>query len=213
LPWADSNLTAEDIVESGRQLKRMRIKVNKVKISGGECLLHPEFPALVDLLIQEWRLSCKVTVYSNALVKRNSGRAKVVYVPVETKQQTHLPFAVSPADLGHDPYYGPYKVCRMAAACGRGFEAFGWTFCQIAGPIGRAIGIDPYSPYPVSMADWRICRHCVFTLGRLANKVRHQAMEGKIPFPTKTYQEAFEKGTDSLPVFDKFLDRLKKAHD
>jgi len=53
-PWPDSYLKADDLVLAGERVKDIGIAIRKLKISGGEPLMHPDFLRCYGILKDVW---------------------------------------------------------------------------------------------------------------------------------------------------------------
>lgn len=200
-PWqGDCDLTVEEVREAGRMLKEAGIKVNKVRVTGGEPTLHPRLKEIVDVIADEWGVCRWTHVLTNGTtVKTRPRDIKAKYsggkgVAVDFKLSQHRPFTISPADLGLIGGHGTEFPCEQQTGCGRLFDAFGFSFCVIAGSLGRVLGIDPYSRTPVLKGDPEICKHCIFSIGRKARwRIWGAWMRGEQEAVTETWRRAEER--------------------
>ena len=162
--WPGSDLEPEDLELGYQRVMEAGIKIKKVRITGGEPLLHPEFSKCLEMIGRTWnsRYGGRTVVFTNGLIKLppvNGWRYNVS--GVGTEKDSHMLFPmVSPADLGRQPDCDSGRLCRRQHGCGRLFDAFGFSFCILAGPIGRMLGIDPYAGRPVLDMQKDICEHC-----------------------------------------------------
>ena len=192
-PWQPSDLTAADVKEAGEMVIAAGIRVNKVRITGGEPTLHPELREICDITRDVWQVERCTTVLTNGTTKQT--RPWGIWARYKggdgTGPKEHFPTTISPADMGLSDRYGTEWVCDQQKGCGRLFDAFGFSFCVLAGALGRMLGIDPYSRTPVLKGDERICKHCIFSLSRKVRWRIWQAWrDGKQEPVTRTYQEA-----------------------
>jgi len=192
-PWQPSDLTADDVREAGEMVVAAGIRVNKVRITGGEPTLHHELKEICDITRDVWKVERCTTVLTNGTTRNT--RPQGIWARYkggdETTVKVHQPFSISPADLGLQGRYGTEWLCEQQKGCGRLFDAFGFSFCVLAGPIGRLLRIDPYSKTPVLKGDERICKHCIFSLPRKQRwKIWGAWREGKQEAVTKTYRDA-----------------------
>lgn len=171
-PWQESDLAVEDVQEAGKLLKEAGLKINKVRVTGGEPTLHPQLREIVDVIATEWGVVRWTHVLTNGTtVKTRPSDIKAKYsggpkISTDFKLSRHHPFSISPADLGLQGDYGTKYPCEQQSGCGRLFDAFGFSFCVLAGSLGRLLRIDPYSETPILEGDPRICKHCIFSIGR-----------------------------------------------
>jgi len=210
LPWPDSDMRLEDVRTAGELLREHGIVVGRIRFTGGEPLMHPRIGDLCREFQREWNPLTRMHMFTNGSLGRPRGLPARVRSTGAGKAG-HMPWMVSPADLGIATYFGYVKPCRVQWVCGRLFDAFGFSFCIHAGSLGRLLGIDPYSGYPQMMGRPEICRHCICSVpirkGR--NNVQRAAMAGEFEHPTKTFRDAMENvGKDGPMVFPKFRGRL-----
>lgn len=221
-PWPDSDLSPEDIERGFEVLKAAGITVNKVRLTGGEPLCHPHFVKCLEAVRRTWghdyifKRNSRVCVFTNNILHRptvegfrynyNDDRFKK---GEENLSQRHKPYCISPADLGLKGECGTTRYCHRQYSCGRLFDAFGFAGCVFSGPIGRVLGIDPYSAKFQLKAKEEICRHCIWSLRTgHALQLLLNAEQGNVEYPTKTYKEGFERWeSEGPPVFAKFGDR------
>jgi len=215
-PWSDSDLTLDDLRVGYEVVVKSGLTIEKVRITGGEPLLHPRFAELMTFINETWnkgyvRGRTRTAVFSNGLTPLpDVPGCRFCVSKLDAKHTHHSPPAISPADLGMEPVSGvDGSYCHRQRGCGRLFDAFGFSFCVFAGPIGRVLGIDPYSPTPNVDGTYEICRHCVFGVGiKKAFKLFAQVHSGELGYPTKTYREGFDRWeNDGPPKFKRFQDR------
>lgn len=194
--WPDSDLTAGDVKEAGEMVIAAGLKVNKVRITGGEPTLHPQLVEICDITRDVWKVERCTTVLTNATTKAT--RPKQIWARYkstdEKSEKIHYPMSISPADLGLQGDYGTKFPCEQQRGCGRLFDAHGFSFCVLAGSLGRLLRIDPYSRTPVLEGDPEICKHCLFSLGRKQRwRIWGRWMEGQQEAVTETYRRAEER--------------------
>ena len=211
----DTDLTVEEVRVAARLLKLYGIKIGKLRVTGGEPLVHPNLKELLHAINETWApRSGWFRIYSNGklpVLKGVPGRFSVVPVTSVKKTDLFTPFNVSPADLGIEPKHGFVRPCVQQLYCGRWFDCFGFTSCGVAGVLGAMLGEDTYEPLPVMMGRPSVCQHCLYSLPKrdrhmVTNKVR----AGKIPDVTKTFKRAIERWQDDPPHPRYFRERLPK---
>lgn len=191
--WPDSDLTTSDVEEAGEMVVAAGIKVNKVRITGGEPTLHPRLAEICDITRDVWKVERCTTVLTNATTKAT--RPKQIWARYkstdEKTEKIHHPFSISPNDLGLKGDYGTKYPCEQQMGCGRLFDAYGFSFCVLAGSLGRLLRIDPYSKTPVLEGDPRICKHCIFSVGRKMRwRIWSRWRAGLQEAATRTYRDA-----------------------
>lgn len=191
-PWQKSDLTVEDVKEAGEMLIATGLKVNKVRITGGEPTLHPQLKEICDVVRDVWQIQRMTAVLTNGSTKESRPRKIWARYKADVVEKMHRPYSISPADLGLRGDYGTKFPCEQQTGCGRLFDGFGFSFCVLAGSIGRMLRIDPYSKTPMTDGDERICKHCLFSLKRSTRWGIWTAWkEGKQEAVSKTYQDAY----------------------
>lgn len=206
----ESDVTAKDVAESGRRLHDVGIQVDKIGFTGGEPLLHTDLRAIKAAVVQHWHPLRKVHIFT-------SGFQEPLYtgyvrgVRAKTQKQKHHPIMISPADLGLEPLDGftEERPCWAQTHCGRYFDAYGFSACPAAAPLGRLLGIDVHYATPVLTADRELCKHCLHSLGkRQMQKLSVEAMQDKFEHPTWTYRVMiFRRLAEGYVRFPKFLER------
>jgi len=213
----DTDITEEELRVAARLLKLYGIKIGKLRVTGGEPMLHPKLKELLHVINETWApRSGWFRVYSNGKIpplRRVPGRFSVV--PLESPKKTNLftPFNVSPGDLGIEPKFGFVRPCVQQLYCGRWFDCFGFTSCGVAGVLGAMLGEDTYEPLPVMMGRPSVCQHCLYSLSKAErHSVTRKVKAGKIPGITKTFRQAIERWQDNPPHPRYFWERLPKEY-
>jgi hypothetical protein len=193
-PWQQpSDLTVADVKEAGEMVIASSLKVNKVRVTGGEPTLHPQLKEICDSIRDDWKVAKYTHILTNGTTINK--RPRDIWARYkdgdETTVKIHHPFSISPTDLGMSGPFGTELPCEQQTGCGRLFDAFGFSFCVISGSLGRLLRIDPYSKTPVMMGDKRICKHCIFSLPRKIRwRIWGRWRAGQQEAVTKTYQDA-----------------------
>ena len=207
-----TDLSEEHIREADRLLRKYKMRIRRLRISGGEPLLHSEFDARFRLIKELWKPAV-IRVFTNGLIdtwdKKDIGSI-FRPIPMDVKKSRHIPYYVSPFDLGIAPQHGFSDACVMSASCGRSFNSFGFTPCMQYPHIGRILGRDVHSPHPKILGDVEICKHCICTLPKRKRWEVHLGIKNKIiEYPTKTYREGMAREKECPTKMIDFLDRLK----
>ena len=213
----DTDITVEEIKVGAHLLKKYGIRIGKLRVTGGEPVVHPNLKPILHAINKHWApRSSWFRIYSNGklpLPKRVPGRFSVVPLTSIKKTQLFTPFNVSPADLGIEPQLGFIKPCVQQLRCGRWFDHFGFTSCGVAGILGAMLGDDCYEPLPVMMGRPSVCQHCLFSLPKKLRQVITKKVHAKqIPDVTKTFKTAIERWHDDPPKPRRFFERLPKEY-
>lgn len=213
----DTDVTEREIRVASTFLRKYDITVGKLRVTGGEPLLHPDLPNLLRTIDEVWgpRVGWFRT-YTNGTIplpRGVPGRFSVVPLTSPKKTDQFTPFNVSPADLGIEPRFGFVRECVQQLYCGRWFDCFGFSSCGVAGVLGAMFGEDCYEPLPVLMGRPSVCQHCLFSLPkRDRHRITRMVKAGKIPEITKSFQRAVERWHDDPPSPRKFLERLPEEY-
>lgn len=207
----DSDLSVDHVQKITRILNEHKIRIRRLRVSGGEPLLHPQFVLLFHMIEELWK-PIVIRVYTNNTIPFPSGvdhgYATIRPLPINQKEIRHVPFYVSPADIGVEPKQGFLDVCKMSAECGRSVNAFGFTPCMQYPHIGRMLGKDVHAARPMLLGDLEICQHCICSLSKRDQRwIRLKVADGKIDYPTKTYREGIVREREQPTVMKSLLER------
>jgi hypothetical protein len=176
--------------------------INKLKVLGGEPLLHPQFVEIYNILasatkdgiINYIKIESNKTVTIPKVERYNS----VWWKGRPQSKKKHLPFLWSPKDLG--VVKGAQPNCRVVRRCGYSLDKYGYLPCSCAIMISRLFGnTDLYShefPKQVWGLD-KLCQHCIFSMDQewksqfACKRLSEHTIEEKTP--TKSYQDALDK--------------------
>ena len=214
-PWPDSDLTSTDLAVAGEIVNAGSNKINRIRMTGGEPLMHKDIVELCRVVNVCWKPERCLVVFSNGKIKRpdkKSIRARWCVEDQKEKLKFHRPWMISPTDVGLNPRYGwSGRACFAQDGCGRLFDAFGFAPCVHAAPLGRLLRIDVYGGRPVTKGSFEMCKHCVCSVGRRQQwKLWKSAKEGEIEYPTRTYREAIARFRDEPYTYEKrFRERLR----
>ena len=197
--WAeDSDITVEQLKRFVNLLRDCpAIKAKRVKVSGGEPFVHPDFPGLYQVLTGavDEGLILKIKIDSNGTLPR----PKVSFHPAvhwsgrRPSRKRHLPTLWSPTDLGLPIQY----PCGVPHVCGISLDDRGFLPCSMAISIVRTFGWwEMYSD--TFETEWdmeKMCRHCVFAGPEEWRRVHCKPLSKFIPEelqPTKSWAEAMK---------------------
>jgi len=207
IPWDDSDLRIEDIRKAGRIVHESGFTINRIRYTGGEPLMHPNFAGIFHAVEEHWPKPLTLPhSFTNGTIPLVRG-LRIRYR--ESKHSNHKPWAISPADLGIKPVHGfNGKSCYAQRGCGRLFDCYGFSFCVHAAALGRILRIDPYSKRISLWGTKEICQHCIHSAPRRVRcDVLEQAFQGKIEHPTETLKRGLERLKNEPLVFRKWIER------
>ncbi len=166
------DMSVRQVMRFVEQLAASPVQVKRLKLLGGEPLLHPEFErvyhvlgaATIEGFIQSVKIECNRIIARPDLPKYNAIR----WAGKPFNRKRHLPACWSPTDLGLPT---PNAPCSMPRICGVSLDAYGYSLCSVC---SRMLSVfmreDLYvDEFP---ADWRnvfaetieeICPHCIFS--------------------------------------------------
>ena len=132
----EEDMTVEQVLRFCNQLANSPVKVKRLKLLGGEPLLHPEFPEVYHHLLAavEEGLIGKIKIESNHVLPKPDvpEHPKVHWAGKPQHRKRHLPVLWSPRDMGYTTK-GP---CVMPRICGPILDAYGYSLCSAVQAVG-----------------------------------------------------------------------------
>lgn len=214
LPWKNPrHITKKTLKKGAEILKEHSLHVNTVRVSGGEPTIHPKYEKCIETIASFWDYKTLLVCTNTLIEKPVKWVDRYRRSPPSWKDKQHVPWMVSPFDLGLAPKKKKRVFCEITRRCGRLFDAHGFAPCGNAGPIGRILNKDPYSVEPVIYGvDFETCKHCPSILSKPARfKMWKDVADGKYEWPTKTYREGLERELDSPTEFKTLEERLDES--
>ena len=175
--------------------------VNKLKVLGGEPLLHPQFVEIYDLLCS----AAKDKVINSIKIESNKTIAQpkvehykfVCWKGRGQRKKKHQPFVWSPRDLGFET--GPQPRCPQITKCGYSLDKYGYLPCSLAIMITRLFGTTHLYRHEFPKSLWgldELCSNCIFSMTpewrkQFSSKscLQHTKEDQT---PSKTYQEKLD---------------------
>lgn len=205
----DSDLTLEQVEHFTRTIRRLdRHQLTHVRIGGGEPLLWgiEKVVQVVDHL-KAIREVAHIDIQTNwtmpramEQIKRQRANPKIRWQGTPPERKDHQPWLISPKDLG----VAGLGRCWVRKGCGWGFEAWGFTYCTVAGIMGRLLRINPYAEEPQLKVNPEICEHCIYSVPqRVGLLLRSLVYERKIDYPTPTLAKGLELYQKRPVIFDR----------
>ncbi len=180
--------------------KRKVDKIGRVKICGGEPLLHTQLPEAYEMLLQaaESGVLGSLVMQSNGVMSPPPLRKSplVKWKTSKAKSKTHIPYEWAPCDLDL-PNAAP---CSHPRRCGYAYDSKGWLLCSPGIMIARLMGMehlyldelpDPAMPWGMEM-----CGFCGYGL---PEAFRHQAAKplaewtAEMKTPTRSWVKALAR--------------------
>jgi len=168
----EEDMTVEQVQRFVYQLAGGPVKVKRLKLLGGEPLLHPWFAEVYGILASaiEDGLIQKVKIESNGILPRPDmpPHDNIHWAGKPYKRKRHLPVLWSPTDMGLPT---PNAPCSMPRICGISLDAYGYSLCSMCPMMLRVFQREDLyvDEFP---GDWRevfaetiehICPHCIFS--------------------------------------------------
>lgn len=199
-PHRTDDMTAGQIVNFLAQLRFSDLRVKRVKVVGGEPLLHPEFPLIWDLLelgVNEGLIrSVKVDTNGTLPIPAVHPHPRMRIGGCPPRRKRHIPYLWSPVDLG---YTVNGNACRMPYRCGMSLDNRGWLPCSAAIMIARGFGLEHLYRQTVPDRTWgldELCRHCIHAMPREWKDAHCQPLSRIITeekTPTVSWRAALER--------------------
>ena len=191
-----------------RFLENINTPIDRVKVVGGEPLLHPEFMLIFELLknaVASGKIK-KVKIDTNQMTpfppnlwaKRTDA---VRTGGTHPKKKKHYPM-IHPVDIG---YVTTAKYnCEMIRRCGFSLDNKGWLPCSSAIMIARLFNLEYLYKKQRPNTVWgleELCQHCVFAmpqewLNEHAYPVLNTPKEWRKP--SKTYKKAIKEYVERI---------------
>jgi len=175
--------------------------IGKLKLLGGEPLMHPNFVEIYNLLNQ----AAKDGIIKYIKIETNK---TIPFPAVEPspffswkgrgqKKKKHQPALWSPEDLGVET---PVGKCQQLSKCGYSIDKYGYLPCSPAIMIARLLGLTHLYKKEFPTQPWgleELCKHCVFSMNaewrsKYSSKCIFDFTEEENT-PTKTFKEALDK--------------------
>lgn len=208
IKWPDSDMSVENLKLGGKIVRDCGYQPDRIRFTGGEPLLHPDIREMAHVVNDEWKPGLRLVSFSNGSIKlKRRLPLRLNKANLDTRQ--HRPWLISPADLGIVSTGGWKSYCHTRLGCGTLFDCYGFSFCVLAGALGRLLRIDPYKTEPFTNGIKEICQHCICSVPVSRRfKIQDAAFDGEFEYPTKTYREGLEAFKQDPFLFAKFKERL-----
>lgn len=140
-----------------------RASVKRLKVVGGEPLLHPDYPEVHARLCAaaDAGIFQSVKIQSNGILPKPKGLAtspRVRFSGMAFGKRGHLPIW-SPEDHGQVWQEG----CMMIGRCGASLDAWGWLPCSAAIAIVAVFELEHLYREELPTEPWglnELCQHC-----------------------------------------------------
>lgn len=206
----DEDMSLEQVRRFLSQLRASPVKISRLKLLGGEPLLHPEFITVLGALfvaVDEGLIE-KIKIETNHVLPKPDvpDHPQIQWAGKSWFRKRHAPALWSPRDLGMPPTKGP---CPMPRQCGFSIDSRGYSLCSVAIMLLRLAGREDLyrDEFPT---DWRrdfaetidlLCPDCIFSLPKQALEDVSFPLDETPPGaqrPTRTWEKRIE-GHDGKP--------------
>jgi len=146
-------MTVEQIKKFVAESIDRKIKWGRIRLAGGEPILHAGLLEIVKELIDYKKIyspNTRIQLITNGFGKvANDTLPKIPQQEVETvnsskksEPQLFSPFNKAPQDYLKYKYADYSNACAVRSVCGPGLTPYGYYPCAIAGSIDRIFGFD-----------------------------------------------------------------------
>lgn len=176
--------------------------IGRLKVLGGEPLLHPNFLEIYDILTKAAKdgvINC-IKIETNKTIEfpKVEQFKFVSWGGTVQKRKKHQPMLWSPIDLGYNN--GPQPQCPQIGRCGMSLDKYGYLPCSLAIMIARLFGHTDLYRYDLPKDVWgldKLCKNCIFSMkpewrSMYSSKTIFEQSKEETS-PTKSYKEAIEK--------------------
>lgn len=176
--------------------------VSRLKVLGGEPLMHPNFVEIYNLLAQ----AGKDGIINNIVIESNrtlpmpkvEGFPFISWKGRVQRKKKHQPFMWSPKDLGFNN--GPQPNCPQISKCGFSLDKYGYLPCSLAIMLARLYGYTNLYKMEFPDKSWgleELCPNCIFSMNpawrsTYSSKTIFEHTEAERT-PTKSFKEAMDK--------------------
>ncbi len=171
----EEDMSYEQIVRFVNQIANSPVKVKRLKLLGGEPLVHPDFARIYVLLMAAVGegLIHKIKIESNGVLPKPDvpPHPAIRWAGKPPRRKRHMPVLWSPRDLGIVTA-GP---CVMPSRCGISLDAYGYSLCSVCIMMFRVFGAEDLyrDDFP---QNWRqdfaqaidvLCPQCAWSMPQL----------------------------------------------
>jgi len=156
---SSASIGAADLAARIAEWERDEMRWERVRLLGGEPTLHPEFPAMLDLL-RSWRDRCSPNARIEVTTNGHGPRVAAILAAIpadvtvnNSAKEASGPgreifdsFNVAPRDLPAYARADYSNGCRILHDCGMGLAPGGYYHCAVAAGIDRVLGLGAGRP-------------------------------------------------------------------
>lgn len=176
--------------------------VQRLKIIGGEPLMHPNFVEIYNLLVDaaEEGVIKSVIVETNKTLNRPDGLKPSKLTKWQgtlQRKKRHLPILWSPKDLGVQTHY----PCRQISRCGFSLDKYGYLPCSLSIMMVRIFKMTHLYRYEFPTQPWgldELCPICIFSMDKTWRSHYSQIHLWQHTEQDKTPTESYKKALDEF---------------
>jgi len=181
-----------------KEIEQKNVIVDRMKLIGGEPLLHPNFVEVVEELIKSDNIRYVKIETNQTLPKPPFNNNKIHYQGRTVGRKHHIPYTISPIDLGYN--ITPNPRCPAITRCGYSLDKYGFLPCSPAIMIVRLFNLWDLYKKELPTEPWgleEICKHCTQSLPKswreqYSNRDIRSFTKEELE-PSKLWREAKEK--------------------
>ena len=181
---SEDDMEVEQIERFIEESERKDHRWKRIRVMGGEPILHPEIADILDLLSDYHQRNPDATLefYTNGYGPDKRSRLEIIPADFVIKN-THKngvinrkfePFNLAPVDISDGDHESDYEQgCWITKDCGLGFNRHGYYQCAVAAGIDRVFGYDlglkslPEGDDSLSKLKSKLCGLCGHFLNRV----------------------------------------------
>jgi len=196
----DTDITLDQLSRFCHQVIASGHHYERIAILGGEPLLHPQFPEIIDLLFSQLayrkRHVNELLIVTNGDLLHGYPLAKIphlgnLYFRIDHNKVDFVACHTAPIDN-----HQPQKRCRVPLHCGMGFNTFGFWPCGPSCGISRLFNFPEYrrTDLPSRLSDFgaltpegnlAICDYCQIS-------ARRAWLVSRNPNPSPSFQRVID---------------------
>jgi uncharacterized radical SAM superfamily Fe-S cluster-containing enzyme len=145
----DSYMTIEQVKKFIRQTKDTSRDLKRIRVLGGEPLLHPNILEILDILLEDSQgiiIEVATNGYGEKVKETINSIPSHINVINSYKTSPEIenfePSNLAPSDLTDFSQKDYENACWITQECGIGFNQYGYYHCAVAAGIDRVMGID-----------------------------------------------------------------------
>jgi len=194
------HMSVEQIEKFVKQIKNGS-GIHRLKVLGGEPLLHPNFVEIYNILTKAAKDGAiryiKIETNRTINIPKVENYDFVSWSGTIQRRKKHQPMLWSPLDLGFKN--GPQPQCPQILKCGISLDKYGYLPCSLAIMISRLFGHTELYKQELPKEIWgldKLCDNCVFSMppqwrSKFSSKTIFEQSKEELT-PTKSYKEAIE---------------------